>query len=141
MSDKIQISDDFEVQSTFTEILTKTIQASQNLQKLLDVEPKSVFGIIANNGPDLAPIVFASLCLGCPISAIDPSFGKFEFKSIIKTSKPKVYFCDVTIYDALVACLRELNVSAKIFTFNGQRGKSTPVAVLFTETNEEASFL
>lgn len=62
-------------------------------------------------------------------------------KSIMNATKPKVFFCDVTIYVALIACLRELNISARIFTFNGQCGKSTSVDVLFTETNEEDSFL
>lgn len=125
--------------ATFNELLIKTIRASQNLQKF-NYESKSVFGIIANNGPDLAPILFASFCLGCPVSPIDPTFKKPELKFIINITRPKVFFCDVKIYDLLEVCLNELNIDADIFTFNGKRGKSKPIESLFAETGTETEF-
>lgn len=136
----MQISDDFGVQSTFNEILIKTIRAAQNLEKY-NFPPKSVVGIIAHNNPDLASILFASLCLGFPVSSLDPAFGKLEIKSIISITKPNVFFCEVSLYDLLESCLNELNIKADIFTFNGQRGKSTPVETLFAETDIEMDFL
>lgn len=136
----IQISDDFGVQSTFNEILIKTIRTAQNLQKL-NYSPKGVVGVIANNNPDLAPILFASFCLGCPVSPLDPAFGKLEIKSIISITKPRVFFCDVNLYDLLETCLKELNIEADIFTFTGQRGNSKPVEDLFAETKNETEFL
>ncbi|XP_055313634.1 probable 4-coumarate--CoA ligase 3 [Sitodiplosis mosellana] len=135
-----QVSDDFGVQSTFNEILIKTIRVAQNLQKL-KVPRKGVFGIIAHNNPDLAPILFAAFCLGCPVSPFDPAFGKVEIKSIISITKPSVFFCEVSLYDLLETCLKELDIKADIFTFTGQRGKSKPVEVLFAETNIESDFL
>lgn len=136
----MQISDDFQLQTTFKQLSKKTIRVAQNLQKM-NIEAKSVVGIMAKNCADVAPIVFASLCLGCPISPIDSSFAKTELKSIISISKPKTFFCDVNTYNLLETCLKELNITAKIFTFNGQRGKSTAVDILFAETNNEANFL
>lgn len=118
----------------------KTIRAAQNLQKL-GFESKSVFGIISNNGPHLAPIVFASLCLGCIIHPIDPLFRRVELKHLIDTTESKMFFCDISVYDLLIKCLNELNVTAKIFTFNGKRGASTPVEDLFIATNNEENFL
>lgn len=121
-------------------MLTKTVRVAQNLQKF-NYEPKSVFGILANNGPDLAPVILASFCLGCPISPMDPSFGKSELKSIITITKPNLFFCDANSYDLLNSCLIELNVQAKIITFNGQRGNSTSIETLFAETKDEMNFL
>lgn len=107
----------------------------------MNYEPQSIFGIMANNGPDLAPILYASFCLGCPVSPLDPSFGKSEMKSILSITKPKVFFCDVKSYDLLVKCLKELDINTDIFTFTGQRGKSTPVEDLFAETHTESEFV
>lgn len=128
------------MESTFDDILTKTIRAAQNLQKL-DLEAKSVVGILANNGPDLAPIIFASMCLGYPVSPIDPIFGKSELKSLIVITKPKIFFCDANLYDILESCLRDLNIVAQIYTLNGVRRSSTAVDVLFATTNNENSFV
>lgn len=128
------------MQNTFNEILTKTVRVAQNLKKF-NCLAKSVFGIVTNNGPDVAPIVFASLCLGCPISPIDPAFPKLELKSILNLSKPNTIFCDVTTYDAIELCLKELNIAAQIFTFHGQRKGSVAVETLFIETNNENNFM
>lgn len=98
-------------------------------------------GIIANNGPDLAPIIFASMCLGYPVSPIDPMFGKSELKSLIVITKPKIFFCDVNLYDILESCLNDLNIVAQIYTFNGVRRNSTPADVLFATTNNESNFV
>lgn len=125
---------------TFNELSTKTIRVAQNLQKI-DHEPRSVVGILTNNSADVAPIVFASLCLGCPISLFDPSFTKFEIKSIISISKPKTFFCDVSVHSLLEASLKESQLTARVFTFDGQRGNSISVDTLFAETDNETSFL
>lgn len=49
-------------------------------------------------------------------------------------------FCDVKAYDLLIDCLKEMDISAKIFTFNGTKGDSEPVENLFEETGREADF-
>lgn len=128
------------MKSTFAEILTKTIRVAQNLQSQ-HFESKSVVGIFANNGPDLAPVIFASMCLGYPVSPIDPMFGKSELKSLVSITKPKIFFCDVNLFDILDACLRELNIVAQIYTFNGVRRSSSSVDVLFAPTNNENRFV
>lgn len=128
------------MESTFNEISIKTIRVAQNLQKL-KIPRKGVVGIIAHNNPDLAPVLFALFCLGCPVSPLDPAFGKVEIKSIVSITKPSIFFCEVGLYDLLVQCLKELNIHADIFTFTGQRGTSKPVEILFAETNMESYFL
>lgn len=128
------------MKTTFKELQIKTVRVAQNLQKV-DHDSKSVVGIMTHINSDVAPIVFAALCLGRPISVMDPSFTKSELKSIIGISKPKTFFCDINVHSLLEASLRDLNITARIFTFDGKRGDSISVDTLFAETNDEDNFL
>lgn len=125
---------------TFDEIKTKTIRAAQNLQAL-GYKREQVFGLIAKNSQNVAPIAFASFAIGCPINSLDPSFGKTEFMHMLKITKPVLVFCDVSCYEILSECLTELESDARIFTFGGSFGRSEPVENLFKETQREETFM
>lgn len=125
---------------SFDEIRSKTVRAAQNLQSRGYV-PKQVFGILARNSHHLAPIVFASISIGCPVNTLDCSFGKTELMHMLKTTKPKVMFADVDVHDLLKECLIELGNNAKVFTFGGSTGDSEPVENLFAETHKEDQFM
>lgn len=135
-----QISDNNGIQMSFTEICTKMVRATQNLQKR-GYTTKQVFGFMACNSHHIAPIVFSSFCLGCPINTIDPSFGKIEIIAMLKITKPILMFCDVECYDVLKECLTELKNEAKIFTFGGTKDGTEPVEHLFEETHDEENFM
>lgn len=124
---------------SFTEIRTKTVRAAQNLQAR-GYKPKQLFGLIARNSHNVAPIVFASISIGCPLNALDCSFGKTEIIHMLKTTKPSLMFCDLDVYDLLKDCLIELGNNAKVFTFGGSKADSEPVENLFAETQKESQF-
>lgn len=134
-----QISDDSGVKLTFNEIRSKTIRAAQNLQQRV-CGTDNVFGIMVDNDALLAPIVFASLCLGCSINPLYTLAEKNEIIRMLKLTKPTVMFIDVKVYDIVQQCLKELFFDAKIFTFNGRRGHSEPVEYLFEENGMELEF-
>lgn len=117
---------------TFDEIRIKTIRTAQNLQAL-GYKPKEVFTLIARNSHHVAPITFASLAIGCPINALDPSFGKTEIIHMMKITKPVLVFCDVACYELVDESLKELGNEAKIYTFGGSIGRSEPVENWFKE--------
>lgn len=96
---------------------------------------------MANNTKYVAPVVFASLYLGCPLNTLDPSFGKNEVKHMLGTTLPSLMFCDVKLYDLVKECLHELGNEAKIFTFGGQKGHSVPVENLFVGNGDENEFV
>lgn len=125
---------------SFTEIRTKTIRAAQNLQKR-GYKSKQVFGLLAKNSHHVAPIVFASISIGCPVNTLDPTFGKTELIHMLKTTKPILMFSDIGSHDLLKECLMELGNDAKIFTFGGSKGEAEPVENLFSETNNEDDFV
>lgn len=118
----------------------KTIRAAQNMQKL-GCKPKDVVEIIASNDHHLAPIVYASFCLGCPVNALDKSLGKNDIQHMLNITKPRLVFCDVDVCDLVAECLSELGIGAKIYTFGGQTKNSGAVENLFTETGEEKNFM
>lgn len=116
-----------------------TIRAALNLQNL-GYEKGDIFAIIAKNSHHVAPIAFASLCMGCPINPLDPSFSRTELMHMLSITKPKVVFCDVDVCDLMRECLNDLENDAKIFTFMGQTDDSEPVEVLFEEIDGEETF-
>ncbi|XP_055298411.1 uncharacterized protein LOC129566474 [Sitodiplosis mosellana] len=135
-----QISDNDGIELSFNEIRQKTIRAAENL---LDrgYKPKQVFGLMAKNSHHVAPIVFGSISIGCPVNTLDPSFKKAELIHMLITIKPVLMFCDVGVYDLVSECLAELKNDAKIFTFGGSKGKAEPVEKLLLETHNEDYFV
>lgn len=101
---------------TFEQIRLKTIRAAQNHQQRV-YKPKQIFGIIAGNVAHLRAAVFASLCLGCPISTMTTSVEKQDL--IKHDPNPQAHFtmifCEVSMYDLVTECSTELGWNAKIF--------------------------
>ena len=125
---------------TFSEIRQKTIRAAQNLQKR-GYESKQVFALMAKNSHHVAPIVFGSISIGCPVNTLDTSFKQAELNHMLTTIKPVIMFCDVDVYDLVKECLVELKNDAKIFTFGGSKGEAEPVENLFSESPNEEYFM
>lgn len=117
----------------------QTIRAALNLQKL-GCEKGDIIGICARNSHYVAPIVFASICIGCPLNPLDPSFTRPELMHMLSITKPKIVFCDVDIYNLMRECLDDLKNDAIVFTFSGQTADSVPVENLFDEVEGENSF-
>lgn len=136
-----QISDDSGEEFTFDEIHVQTIRIAQNLQKRGYTTPKQVFGIVANNVPHLAAVVFASFCLGCPVNATHAATEKANMLYTFQITQPSVLFCEVGVYDLVKECVDEIGLNMKIFTFNGVKGDSEPVENLLQTTQDEDDFL
>lgn len=136
-----QISDDSGDRFTFEELYLNTIRAAQNLQRKGHCESKQVITIMSGNVAHLAPIVFAALCLGCPINPLDIQMEKSTVLNMIQLTRPHLVFCEIKAYDLIAEVLAELKMDTKVFTFNGSKGKSIPVETLFTKTGTEDSFM
>lgn len=125
---------------TNEELRIKAIRVAQNLEAL-GFKTNDIFGVIAKNHHDLTPVVLAAFCMGCPISALDPSFQKSEMMNILNITKPKLIFCDTSCYDTVKDSLVELGNNAIIFTFGGTVGASRSVEELFAETQHEHEYM
>lgn len=138
-SQRFQISDDTGKRFTFNELQIRTIRVAQNLQRL-GCKRNQVIGIVAGDEADLAPIVFASFCLACPIKPMPKTADKLNIVHTFRETVPNLVFCKNSLYDLVVECLRELGNDAKIFTFNGTRNGSISVESLLEATGTEEDF-
>lgn len=138
---KTQINDDCGTQMSFDEIRLKAVRAAINLQKYTKCQRGNVIGLMASNSKDVAPIVFASLFIGCPLNTLDPSFGKTELIHMLNTTKPSLMFCDVGVCDLVEKCSKELGLKITMFSFGDSNGNASNVESLFVETDDEKGFL
>lgn len=135
----IQVNDDSGIELTAGQIQLKTIRAAQTLQRL-GYKSNDVFGFMTNNYHNVAPIVYAALCLGCPINAIASNYVESEIIDVFVKTEPKVIFCENDCYEVLQGSLDKLGNKAKVFIFDGVRNNTTNVDELFAETGSESAF-
>lgn len=126
---------------TFDEIKTKTIRAAQNLQARSFFKPKQTFVLLSRNDHNVAPIVFASIAIGCPLNCLDASFSETELIHMLKTTTPAVAFCQSTCYDLLMHCLNVVSNPAKVFVIGDNQTQCESVENLFAETHREQEFM
>lgn len=50
---------------------------------------------------------------------------------MFEMTQPSLVFCDITVFDLVAECLKDLGNDAKVFTFNGTKGDSDPMESLF----------
>lgn len=117
----------------------KTIRAALKLQEL-GFKRDDVLAVAAKNNHDVAPIVFAAFCLGCPVHALGITFNKSEMVHMLGMTKPKGVFCEVENFDVVEASLRELENSSTIFTFDRKVSGSKCVDSLFAANVSESSY-
>lgn len=125
---------------TYHDIRTESIRAAQNLLKR-GIQPRDVFGFLADHSDHLVSIMLASMYLACPMATLHPMLSKEEIVRFFMKAKPTVVFCDVSGCNQLSEALKELPFKVKVFTFGGQVDGFEPVENLFIETGEENSFM
>lgn len=136
----IQVSDDTGIELTAGQIRSKTIYAAQNLQRL-GYRSNDVFGFMSNNNHNVAPLVYAALCLGCPINAIDSNYEESEIVHAFGKTLPKVIFCESGCYEILQRSLEKLGSEAKVFILDGVGNNATNVEELFAGNGSETDFM
>lgn len=117
----------------------KIIRAAQNLSKRGYVKG-NIFSCVARNSHNLAPILFATMGIGCAMNSLEPSFKKPELLHMLQITKPSAMFCDIEAFNLVKECLLELRNNAHIFTFGGSKDGSEDVENLFLETHNENKF-
>lgn len=111
-----QIDADTGACQTYKDLFRLTVRAAKNLQSL-NFKKKDIFLFVTGYNETITPLVFAALCLGCPVSSMQTFAKKSEFLQMIQLTKPKAIFCDREQQSMLGECLTELNHDAKIFVF------------------------
>lgn len=96
---------------------------------------------LTDNSADVAPLVFAALCLGCAITSLPLCYTKMEYSQYLNIVRPSHVFCDSGYYVVLKECLMDLNIDATFFTFDGQLDESHSIEDLFEGNDFDAYFV
>lgn len=129
-----QICANTNVTKTNGELYAQTIRVAKNLQKCGCKKGEVIF-FLTKNSADIPAIVFAALCLGCPITGSGEYNTTREHLYFLNVVKPKYVFCDVEYYEELNDCHHGLNDKPIFFTFGGQTRDSRSIEVLFEVDN------
>lgn len=135
----LQINDDTGEEFTFEQLRMMSIRAAQHLQKR-GYNTKQAISLNCGNIANQTPIVFASLCLGCPVNTMSTDHKPHILKTLALI-EPKLLFVEVEKYDVTVECLKELKMTPKIFVLNGTKGDAESVEKLFEATGTEDDFV
>lgn len=127
-----EISDDYDTQWSFNQILTRSVQVAMYM-KTLGLNIDDICSIISRNNPDLAPVVFGCFFVGRPINTLDASFDEKDLSHMLGLTKPKVIFVEEDVVDKVKDCLRKLEINSKILSFTKDSDDVGTVKNLFKQ--------
>ncbi|XP_055309667.1 uncharacterized protein LOC129573305 [Sitodiplosis mosellana] len=135
-----QICADTGNRTTFDELHTLTVRVAKRLRNF-EFEKGQVIFFLTNNSADIPVLVFAAMCLGCPVASLPSFHSKMEYFQHLSAVKPKYVFCDLEYYAIMKDCISNLKIEAKFFTFGGQIEESVSINNLFEKDNIDLYFV
>lgn len=121
--DKIaEISDDYGIQWTFDQILTRSVQVAMYL-KSFGIRKGDMCAVISRNNPDLTPVIFGCFFLGSTINTLDASFDQNDMDHMLGLTRPKIIFTEQDVLDKVKVSLRKFEINSSIFCFTKDNQK------------------
>ncbi|XP_030024510.2 luciferin 4-monooxygenase [Manduca sexta] len=120
-------------QETNASVLKRSIRLARCFRKL-GFKPGDVLALGGRNHMDLFIPYYAALMNGLPIVGVDPLFKFDEINTVIKTTRPKVAFCQKENYCDFVKAAEQANIDTKVFTFDGEN----PMAELIEQYDDNS---
>lgn len=127
--------------TTFGELRTSTICVAKNLRRL-GFKCGQVIAIVTDNTAEIAPLVFAAICLGCQIAALKTCFTKSEYEYFLTFLKPNYIFCDWKSQAILKKCMINCSNDVQFFIFDRHMNNGAySVDRLFQIYDDEPDFV
>lgn len=118
-----------------------TIQTAKKMQHFGFKKGEVVF-FLTDNSADIAPLVFAALCLGCVITSLPMCYTKMEYSQYFAIVRPNYMFCDLELYIMLNGCLVDSNiVDVQFFTFGGHLDETHSIESLCNGNDSDLYFV
>ncbi|XP_065368180.1 uncharacterized protein LOC135960740 [Calliphora vicina] len=115
----IQIMDSTGETLTAKQLMDYALTLARNLMSL-NVKPKDVIGLYAQNTTHVSTVMLASFLCGTPVNALFPGFDLENVSLIYSNTRPKIIFCDVENYENIREANKNLNLNALIYLMNGE---------------------
>lgn len=118
-----------------------TVRAAKNLQRLGCGSGQKLF-VFIGNVPEITPISFGAICLGCTIVTLATGASQAECEYFLNITQPKFAICDMKSHRMLKKCFENLKINTKIITDNGHTEDSIPMQSLFdgADSDTESRF-
>ncbi|KFB49860.1 AGAP008545-PA-like protein [Anopheles sinensis] len=138
----VQIDMDTGRSMTYAEFKMRMIRFVQNLTRI-GVQKGDVVALTNANSENLAPLVCALLCIGAPFNPLAPSFNEDDMANMMRTTKPKLVFCDANNYETVRSALKQMTdgPTPPIFVFEDSREDVRHAEELLNETGEEHCYM
>uniref|UniRef100_A0A1A9WFD4 AMP-dependent synthetase/ligase domain-containing protein n=1 Tax=Glossina brevipalpis TaxID=37001 RepID=A0A1A9WFD4_9MUSC len=124
---------------TNSEIANLTIRVAQYFQKL-QFKLGDIVGICAVNSDFIAPLIFGAWTIGLIVNTMDTSFDVDGLRHAFVMTKPKIMFCDGTIYHKIKELFEECNLTKRIYTMKDHIEGVPNINEFLKGTGEEQQF-
>lgn len=124
---------------TYDDLYRLTVRAATNLQQFGCKRGSKIF-VFSDNHVDMPPLIFAAICLGCPLVPLMFTLSQSECEYFMNITKPEFAICQVAFYPMLKKCFENLEINATIFTIDGQTDDSISTELLFQNSDNESNF-
>lgn len=84
----------------------------------MNLQQTDVIGIMAAGSSYVMPLSYAALFIGVPFQCIEVSLDMDSVLHLWNITKPKVIFCDGSVYDLVNDVVNQLQLNCKILTLN-----------------------
>lgn len=114
----LQISDSEKTSLTTEQVLEMGSRIAYNI-RLLNVRQSDVVGIVSRNTTNLMPLCYGLFFLGVPFHALDHKDTMTSALHLWGTSRPRLIFCDNSLYELVKSVVIELDLNCAIYTIDG----------------------
>uniref|UniRef100_A0A182QIE9 AMP-dependent synthetase/ligase domain-containing protein n=1 Tax=Anopheles farauti TaxID=69004 RepID=A0A182QIE9_9DIPT len=128
---------------TYAEFRTRLVRFAQNLTAN-GVRQGDVVTLANANSENLAPLACALLTIGAPMNPLAPSFNEDDMANMLRTTKPKLVFCDDNNYEvvrnALEKVVTDKDQMPPLYVLESDREDVKHAEDLLKETGQEENF-
>uniref|UniRef100_A0A182Q0L1 AMP-dependent synthetase/ligase domain-containing protein n=1 Tax=Anopheles farauti TaxID=69004 RepID=A0A182Q0L1_9DIPT len=140
----MQIDIDTGRSMTYAEFRTRLVRFAQNLTAI-GVRQGDVVTLANANSENLAPLACALLTIGAPMNPLAPSFNEDDMANMLRTTKPKLVFCDDNNYEvvrnALGKVVTNKDQMPPLYVLESDREDVKHAEDLLKETGQEDQFI
>lgn len=134
-----QINDSEKTTLTNKQVLSMSTKVALSLLEM-ELTTNDIVGIIASNTTYLLPVVYGSFFINVPCHPIDVTFSKEAIAHSWRKTKPKVVFCDGSVYKTVKEVIGELGLKCEIITLRDHVQGVKKIEDIFIDGELEEKF-
>lgn len=112
-----QINDTEKTTLTNEEVLSISTKIALSLLDL-GLTVKDFIGIMASNTTYAMHVVYGGLFINVPCHPVDPTFSREAIAYSWSKTKPKIIFCDGSVYKTVKDVISDLELASDVYTLN-----------------------